>query len=136
MTSRQKTIMNLMRQLEYLKQSNVEDLMKEKRTQEIEEIMQDGLLSEELDFESVKIFCGIQYLNLKKNEISNSYCYELALYLNYSDIEDAEIFYESRQFEDMLKDKGEKLADNIAFLMSRDNLSNYSIEQLLSAEKQ
>ena len=130
-TRRNKIINSLMKQWEILKENDVENLMKSGNIEQIEEIMQDALLSEKLDFESIKMYCRMQFLNLKREEIPKEYLYEIALYLNYSDLEDVEFFYEWKQFTCLLQEKEETLSENIAFLMEKNNLSSYSIDELL-----
>lgn len=112
-------------QLKYLKEQHVEDLMKAGRIQELKNIVK------VLDYSLVYDFCANQKLAIQASEIPKEYLYEVVLYVSNSKMEDNEWFEDYSDFIEMLMEKGEVLAKQIAASMGIDDLCNYTIEDLL-----
>lgn len=119
----------LVGQLKELKEKNVADLMKAKRIDELWKISQQLKISPLLSF-----FNGENRLNLKMYEIPQGFHYELAFYISQSGFCDFEIFEDYWQFIELLKSTQENLAEQIANIMIKNNLSDFTILELLDGK--
>ena len=119
----------LVGQLKELKEKNVADLMKAKRIDELWKISQQLKISPLLSF-----FNGESRLNLKMFEIPQGFHYELAFYISQSGFCDFEIFEDYWQFIELLKLTQENLAEQIADIMIKNNLSDFTIPELLDGK--
>lgn len=119
----------LVGQLKELKEKNVADLMKAKRIDELWKISQQLKISPLLSF-----FNGKNRLNLKMHEIPQGFHYELAFYISQSGFCDFEIFEDYWQFIELLKSTQENLAEQIANIMIKNNLSDFTILELLDGK--
>lgn len=88
-------------QLKFLKEQQVEELMKEGRIQELRNIVKP------LDYSPVQEFCSNERIALQASEIPEEYLYEIVLYVNDSKIEDDEWFANYSNVIEMLNEKGE-----------------------------
>lgn len=119
----------LVAQVTALKEKHVSDLMKKNRIDELWEIAQKVKISPLLKF------CrGDRHLDLRMSEIPNGCHYELAFYISQSTVLDHEVFANYKEFIELLKSTNEDLADRIANIMVKHNLSDCTIPELLRGE--
>lgn len=118
----------LQEQLHKLKEQKVDDLMKQGRIEELEQI------AEGLDFSVLKEFRG--RLELKIHEFEE-YAYEIAFYINKSRIWDSAFFNENvlEDYIAVLSKKKEPLGDILAKTIANWYLCDLSTKQLLEGVK-
>ena len=120
MEERNRIIDFFYKQLEILKSEHVEDLMKARRSKELERILKKKVI-----FSPVQEFIKKnESLGLAKDEIRKDLSYEMALYICCSDLAD-------EHFRVILFRKNEKLATQIGKMMMSINLCDLSIKKLI-----
>lgn len=124
---RQQAVDFLNQQLEKLKnEEHVADLMKARRSKELEKI------ASELDFSLIDKFLKKTDLDLSKEEILEGFCYEMAFYMYASKWPDCEFFENDTEFQYILYKMNEDLATQIADTMDEIDLHDCTIEELLN----
>lgn len=126
---RKEAVEFLMGQLRKLKEKNLIDLMKAKRINEL------WKLAKELEILSLQKYCIKEHLCLKTFEIPKEYYYELAFYLTQSEIFDHEIFLNPWEFRETLRETKDELAIQIADIMTKYNLCDCTIRELICGKK-
>ena len=66
-----------------------------------------------------------------KTEIPKEFCYKLALYMQQSPLSDDIFFDDYRDYQTLLIELEEELADKIADVMNKDDLCECTVEELL-----
>lgn len=127
MEERNRIIDFFYKQLEILKSEHVEDLMKARRSKELERILKKKVI-----FSPVQEFIKKnEALGLAKDEIRKDLSYEMALYICCSDLADEQFFEDYEDFRVILFRKNEKLATQIGKMMMSINLCDLSIKKLI-----
>lgn len=124
-------IKNLNEQLDYLESEHVEELMKERREEELLEIIDKGIKIGKLNFAILEDYCQLMKLNCRISEISGKKIYEFILYINQSEIEDERFFFSDSDVMAELYKKEEPIATHIAELMKEYVLSTVSLHDIL-----
>ncbi len=90
--TRKRVKKKILNQLKYLRKRRIEDLMKEKRIPELEDI------GKKLDFSDVEAFVNRRRkVKLNLHDIGSLYWYETIFYINRSGIEDEKILKDCRK---------------------------------------
>ncbi len=118
-------------QLIKLQDVHVDDLMKASRHEELEEILEDV----ELDFSPIKEFWDQEgeAIYQLKGEIPKEFCYELALYMQQSGLQDVVFFSNYWNYQDLLMELEEKVAENIADVMDKGHICEFTVKELVAA---
>lgn len=130
MTRREEAQEFLKGQLEILRGLHVASLMKARQHGKLEKKLEDieldfSLLKEYWDFEQVSI-----YQNTK--EIPKDFLLELGCYMQQSKFMNDVYFQNIEDYEYLLLNTGEEVAEDIAGRADEDDLCNYTIEGLIS----
>ncbi len=126
---REEALKFLLQQLEMLNEEHVDDLMRNLRSKELEDLCKDI----DIDFSVISELFEYGALNLKVVEIPKNRIYELVFYIKLSGYPDGMIFEDWTDFKEMLLEIGENAALRIALSMSKGDIANYTIEELLAA---
>lgn len=112
-------------QLKKLQEAHVAELMKGRRDEELEAILADV----KLDSFFIEIFEQPVYMTLQ--EIPKEFVYELVCYINQSGLPNWHFFEDDFNFISILRATDEKVAGEIASLMTERELRCYTMEDLL-----
>ncbi len=118
-------------QLKKLQEAHVADLMRARRSKELEQVLEDM----GLEFSPIESFFNEtnDAIYQDEEEIPKQFCYELGLYMQQSHLADTIFFEDYEVYRTILKEMEERLALEMATRMIRKNLSEYTIEKLLSS---
>ena len=129
MTKREKAIQILIQKVKEAKQAHVEDLMRANRVEELEELAKEFDMS---DFDDNVESIG--RLQLKLTEVPEDCLLELVFVLNAGNSWDHEVWEDWSEFVETLRNSGQPLEIQVADLMEDCNLSEYTLEKLLSSK--
>lgn len=128
-TKREKAIKILLERVTQAKQEHIADLMRANRVEELEELVKEFDMS---DFDDNVESIG--RLQLKLAEIPEDSLLELVFVLNSSNSWGHQIWDNWEEFTAALRESGQPLEIQIADLMEDCNLSEYTLEELLSGK--
>lgn len=129
MTKRENAIQILIQKVKEAKQAHVEDLMRANRVEELEELAKEFDMS---DFDDNVESIG--RLQLKLTEVPEDCLLELVFVLNAGNSWDHEVWEDWSEFVETLRNSGQPLEIQVADLMEDCNLSEYTLEKLLSSK--
>ena len=109
--------------------SHVIDLMRNRQYEELEKLLEDI----EWNFFPIQEFSELNNESIyqSKTEIPKEFCYKLALYMQQSPLSDDIFFDDYRDYQTLLIELEEELADKIADVMNKDDLCECTVEELL-----
>lgn len=127
--TRKKAMMSLESQLKKLQKEHVADLMKTRRYEELEAILEDI----ELDFSSIEEFWNekSEAIYQSEEEIPKEFCYELVCYMQQSNLEDEVFIKEEKDFHSVLKETDEEVRKQISEVMSTNHLCYCTMKELI-----
>lgn len=126
-TKREKAIKILRERVNQAKQEHIADLMRANRVEELEELVKEFDMS---DFDDNVESIG--RLQLKLTEVPEDCLLELVFVLNIGNSWDHQIWGNWEEFTQALEDSGKSPEIQIAKLIKKRNLCEYSLEKLLS----
>lgn len=116
-------------QLKKLQEAHVSDLMRALRHEELEEILKDI----ELDFSPIEEFFNEteNAIYQCKEEIPKMLCYELALYMQQSGLEDNFFFEDYGDYQTVLIELEDEGVNGIVEIIDREHLCDCTVEELM-----
>lgn len=125
--TREQAVEFLEKELKKMKEQNVAEKMRNHRIEELKEVAKTVEFLPLLNFVRKP-----QGIDLEIYEFPKSCHCELAFYVWISGINDYFFFEEPEEFEDLYRHIPEKLAQNIAQVMEKENLCECSLEELVN----